>query len=310
MTIMLSLFKSMGLRKIYVVPWEFGGHGNTLKIAKRFGLEVGHLPFCSAHFDIDIDLLRKEPHIDRDCAVYVDQWISLKTPDILGLRRILGDDVYVHHDVSHLIGLIAGHAVKSPLELGADSFGGSTHKTFPGPQKGILVWNDDRLTALIEEEVGAFVSHPHTGSMAALGVSLAQFRHYGERYAEQVLMNARVCGQELSRLGVHVVGQEIGFTSTHQVVIDLPSGSDLLALGELLRAATISLNFLEPGILFCKCPLRIGLQEMTFRGMREEEALNLAYILARIFQGRISSAAAREAVVALVARSEKNAFTQ
>ncbi len=46
---------------------------------------------------------------------------------------------YVAYDASHVLGLIAGGVFQDPLREGADFITSSTHKTFPGPQGGVVM---------------------------------------------------------------------------------------------------------------------------------------------------------------------------
>ena len=46
---------------------------------------------------------------------------------------------YVAYDASHVLGLIAGGQFQDPLREGADFITSSTHKTFPGPQGGVIM---------------------------------------------------------------------------------------------------------------------------------------------------------------------------
>jgi glycine hydroxymethyltransferase len=308
MTVLLSTLKREGIETVYFVPAEFGGHGNSPRIARRFGLDVAYLPMDPDSFDIDLRKLAGQIGKQRGkVAIYIDQWVSLVTPSIQRLRSELGADCYIHHDTSHILGLIAAKAFPSPLSLGANSFGGSTHKTFPGPQKGVILWNDPQLCETIQEEVSTFVSHAHTGSIAALGVTLEQFRQYGSRYAQQVLLNARCLAREIKSCGIKVLGESIGFTTTHQVICDLGAHRDLLNLGARLRNHKISLNFLEPGILGSVQPVRFGLQELTLRGLREPEVRKLSHLLASIIDGT-NSEDSTEKISDLLEKCKQNAF--
>ena len=50
---------------------------------------------------------------------------------------------YVAYDASHVLGLIAGGQFQDPLREGADFITSSTHKTFPGPQGGVIMGNQN-----------------------------------------------------------------------------------------------------------------------------------------------------------------------
>jgi glycine hydroxymethyltransferase len=50
----------------------------------------------------------------------------------------------VIYDGAHVFGLIAGKRFQDPFGEGADVVTGSTHKTLPGPQGGIVLVKKDR----------------------------------------------------------------------------------------------------------------------------------------------------------------------
>ena len=45
------------------------------------------------------------------------------------------------YDGAHVLGLILGGQFQNPFEEGAHFINGSTHKTFPGPQRGVILGN-------------------------------------------------------------------------------------------------------------------------------------------------------------------------
>jgi len=50
-------------------------------------------------------------------------------------------NIIKYYDVSHNAAFIIGKQHPNPLEDGYDAFGGSTHKTIPGPQKAFFATN-------------------------------------------------------------------------------------------------------------------------------------------------------------------------
>ncbi len=310
MTIMFSLLKRIGKDVVYLVPFEYGGHGNSRQVAERFGLEVKYLPFHTESLDIDYQELSNifPQKMVGNVAVYIDQWVCLIVPNLSHLKNIFGKDCYIHHDTSHLMGLIAGGAIPSPLTQKADSFGGSMHKTFPGPQKAVLLWDDLRYSTAITEEVSVFVSHAHTGAIAALGVALEGFQAYGCLYAQQVIRNAKILANELLCNGIKLAGEHIGYTTTHQVVVDLPASTNLRVLGRNLVNSGISLNFLESGILQCHCPVRLGVQEISLLGFQENDVRLLGCQIARLFKGEILSPREIIELAQLNAKCRNNSF--
>ena len=49
--------------------------------------------------------------------------------------------VPILYDGAHVLGLILGGYFQKPFEEGAHFINGSTHKTFPGPQRGVILGN-------------------------------------------------------------------------------------------------------------------------------------------------------------------------
>ncbi|MCX7030623.1 MAG: glycine hydroxymethyltransferase, partial [Spirochaetes bacterium] len=47
------------------------------------------------------------------------------------------------YDAAHVLGLVAGHQFQDPLGEGAPLITGSTHKTFFGSQRGVILSNVD-----------------------------------------------------------------------------------------------------------------------------------------------------------------------
>ncbi len=76
------------------------------------------------------------------------------------------------YDGSHVLGLIAGNSFQDPLREGADILLGSTHKTFPGPQGGIIITNNDEIYETLKNFLDfppVMVDNPHINRIAALG---------------------------------------------------------------------------------------------------------------------------------------------
>ncbi|WP_395971438.1 hypothetical protein WH390_14620 (plasmid) [Candidatus Arsenophonus nilaparvatae] len=61
------------------------------------------------------------------------------TPQVFrGKGKNSFSDTVITYDISHTLGLIVGKQLINPITQGVDIIHGSTHKTFPGPQKGII----------------------------------------------------------------------------------------------------------------------------------------------------------------------------
>ena len=85
-------------------------------------------------------------------------------------------------------------------EEGADVVTASTHKTFPGPNHGIVLGHN--LSEELEKKLNSAVfpgvtSSHHLHEMAALAVTMAEWEIYGNDYAAQICRNAKALGQAM-----------------------------------------------------------------------------------------------------------------
>ena len=123
------------------------------------------------------------------------------------------------------MGSIAGHQFQDPLAEGRPSSPASTHKTFFGSQRGVILSNvDDEEWRKIDK--GAFPgssSNHHLETLVALTISTYEMLEFGAEYARQVVANAKRLARKLYELGFKVQGEQFGFTESHQVAIDMTS---------------------------------------------------------------------------------------
>ena len=192
-------------------------------------------------------------------------------PPLMGLCRPL---VF---DGSHVLGLIAGGVFQDPLREGADALIGSTHKSLPGPQGGLVLTNSDeiaaRYRAILDFDVKSgigLVDNPHPARIAALGVALERLiedRGYGRRVVE----NARALAKGLEEEGVPVRFRDRGYTESHQLFLDLP-GAEAEAYCRALE---------EKGI-FIDVAGRMGAAEVTSRGMDPDDMRGLAFTMGAV----------------------------
>jgi glycine hydroxymethyltransferase len=187
------------------------------------------------------------------------------------------------YDAAHVLGLIAGHQFQDPLAEGASIVTGSTHKTFYGSQRGVILSNlDDGEWRKIDK--GAFPgssSNHHLETLVAMAVSTYEMLEFGVEYARQVVANAKHLAAKLFELGFRVQGQQFGFTESHQVAIDMSDfgGGDAAARDLKDNRIIVNMNLLpfEPlDLVTNPAGIRIGVQEMTRVGMKEQEMERIA----------------------------------
>ncbi|GHG13229.1 hypothetical protein ACFFSH_31520 [Streptomyces filamentosus] len=262
-----------------------GGHGSTRFIGTRLGLQMKDLPVDPATCTLDFDALaRRLGTGPRPELVYLDAFMCLFPVDLQGLREVVGPETVIHYDASHTLGLIAGGAWQNPLAEGADTLGGSTHKTYPGPHKGLLATNDAGLAARLDEHASHFVSHHHPADVVALAVAAAEMDARGRAYAHATVANARRLGAALAGRGFTVCGEKSGFTDCHQLWIDIAPLMDAEEASRRLFEAGIVVNAIPLPHITAPAGLRLGVQELTWAGMREDGIDELAEVFTAVLR--------------------------
>src|SRR5438093_416909 len=195
---------------------------------------------------------------------------------------------HVWYDGAHLMGLIAGGQFQDPLHEGADVLTGSTHKTLPGPQHGILLSDseDEKFIKRLQRAVfPGVVSNHHLHAMAALGITLAEFLEFGRDYAAQIVRNAKTLAQTLHERGIKTLAEKHSFTQSHAIALDVAAlGGGAKVAGDLEKANIITNKNLLPWDTSSVKPngIRLGTQELTQLGMRESEMTEVADLFARV----------------------------
>jgi glycine hydroxymethyltransferase len=198
----------------------------------------------------------------------------------------------VMYDGAHVLGLIAGGHFQDPLKEGADLLVGSTHKTFPGPQGGIILCKNDIADAVDEAVFPGVVSNHHLHHLAALGIATAEMLEFGQDYANQTIKNAQKLAETLYELGFKVLCEDQGFTKSHQVVMDVSNIKHASLLAKTLERNNIILNknllpWDDVNRTDDPSGIRMGTQEITRRGMKESEMVEVAeYIKNVVMDGK------------------------
>ncbi len=273
--------------------------------AKYMALDPEHGGHKSFMEDNAAGILRMKrysiPFIGRDMRIDVDKTIKLireiePTLIILGATVILFPqpvkeivevarevNAKVMFDAAHVFGLIIGGKFPNPIKDGVDVMTASTHKTFPGPQGGIIFYSL-KYEEKLKKIVNTLFSNLHPNKLPSLAITLAEMITYGNDYARQIIVNAKTLAERLNELGVPVLCEHLGFTETHQVVIDASKfGGGLKAL-EMLRSSGILCTAVKIPIDHGKnsiSGLRLGTAEVTRLGMKEDEMRIIAELIAQ-----------------------------
>jgi glycine hydroxymethyltransferase len=191
------------------------------------------------------------------------------------------------YDASHVLGLVAGGEFQDPLGEGADLFTASTHKTYFGPQRGMIAarGKDEEFWKPIDRAVFPGVtSNHHLFSLPSLHAASLEVREFGADYAQATVRNARALAAALHKRGLDVDAADLGYTASHQVAVDVSAYGGGREVGRRLAASGIICNMnVLPGRAgqtpLRPAGIRIGVQEMTRFGMGESEMARIAELI-------------------------------
>lgn len=207
-------------------------------------------------------------------------------------------------DMAHIAGLVAGKALKNPLDYGFHIVTTTTHKTLRGPRGGMILTKGvvgnplkapektiDNLPTLVDRTVFPGVQGgPHMHVIAAKAVA------FGEAakpefvvYAQQVIKNAKVLADELMKRGFKLITNG---TDNHMVVADVQTSFGIHG-GEAEAALDIVGLNLNKNVIpddplppFRPSGIRLGTPAITTRGLREEHMAQIAEWMLTAIQSR------------------------
>jgi aminomethyltransferase len=202
----------------------------------------------------------------------------------------------IHYDMAHVLGLI-GPYFQEPFKEGADIVTGSTHKTFFGPQRGVIGSNmsegteyEDLWEAIVRRVFPGSVSNHHLGTLLGMLMAAYEMNTFRSEYQKAVISNAKAFARSLKEKGLTVEGDSrLGYTETHQVIVRVGYGKGPV-VAERLEENNIIVNYQaapdDEAFTAASC-LRMGVQEMTRFGMKEKDFAQLAeYMSEVILRGR------------------------
>ena len=206
-----------------------------------------------------------------------------------------GECVY---DGSHVLGLIAGGEFQDPLREGCSLMIGSTHKSLPGPQGGIILSNSEDTFAKVSGKIHpGIVDNIHLDRVAALGISLLEMIQFGRPYAQAVVRNSQALAKALAEEGVKVRGATVGYTKSHQVLLDYEPARLQQLSGRLEQANIISDN-----------GGRLGTSELTRMGYGHAEMEVVAELVSLVVLGKKPADFVQKRVKSLVKQFQQPRF--
>ena len=243
-------------------------------------------------FKIDVEETKKVLERYRPEFIIFGKSMVLHKEPVREIRAFVDEqkiETTIMYDMAHVLGLVGPHFQK-PFEEGAEIVTGSTHKTFFGPQRGVIAVNykEDELKYDLWKTIqtrafpGA-VSNHHLGTMLGLLMAAYEMNEFGDAYQKNVIANAKSFAKSLKQAGLDVAGDPaISYTETHQVIVKTGYGTGPV-IAERLEENNIIVNYQatpeEEGFT-ASGALRLGVSEMTRFGFGPKEFETLANLIA------------------------------
>jgi len=314
----LATFKGLSLasknNKMVVTPLSCGAHIShdyTGLAGNILGLDNINHVYNIDEFNIDAEKSAYVIRAAKPGIVTFGGSLFLFPHPIKELREVCEEvGAYIAYDASHVLGLIAGGQFQDPLREGADFITSSTHKTFPGPQGGVIMGSPTSLAlekAVKKIQFAIFplsASSTHLGRLPALGIAALEMKLFGTELALQIIKNAQTAGQYLCENGVKVLAENKGFTKSHQIAVDIRSFGGGNKIAQDLEDANIILNknllpYDDQSSKENPSGLRIGFQDVTRRGFRESDVKHLCDLMLDVIKSKRKPSEVKGDVLAL-----------
>ena len=254
---------------------------------------VVNFPVCKDNvYKIDVEETKKLIDEYKPEFIVFGKSMVLHKEPVSEIRRFV-DEQGIHttimYDMAHVMGLV-GKYFQKPFEEGAEIVTGSTHKTFFGPQRGVIGVNYKKeelkygLWETIESRVfPGSVSNHHLGTQLGLLMAAYEMNAFKDEYQKAVIENAKAFALALKAEGLNVMGDAaIDYTETHQVIVSVGYGTGPEVAGRL-EENNIVVNYQatpdEEGFT-ASGALRMGVSEMTRFGFGKAEFEALAKLIA------------------------------
>ncbi|GLV56994.1 serine hydroxymethyltransferase [Dictyobacter sp. S3.2.2.5] len=271
--------------------------GQSLKIGGEHSINLHYLPLTEDRYHVDAQkTIELVDQLNPQLVILGKSLFLFPEPVSEIAAFCKTKEIPVLYDGAHVLGLVAGGQFQSPLQEGATWMTGSTHKTFPGPQRGVILSNLEDAAAIKKywqpADRGVFPgssSNHHLHTLPALLIATREMQRYGHEYAAQIVRNAQALGRSLDELGTPVEAREFGYTRSHMIAVNVAQWGGGVEVAKRLEESDIILNYnMLPGDADPRNPsgLRIGVSEMTRFGMDEHSMGELAQLIHESVRGK------------------------
>ncbi|MDE2175662.1 MAG: serine hydroxymethyltransferase [Betaproteobacteria bacterium] len=258
-------------------------HGMPLNMSGKWFKVVSY--GLNAQEEIDYDAMERLAHEHKPKLIIAGASAYSLRIDFERFAKVAkAVGAYFMVDMAHYAGLIAAGVYPNPVPH-ADVVTTTTHKSLRGPRGGVILMKEQHAkainSAIFPGIQGGPLMHVIAGKAVAFKEALApDFKVY----QQQVLTNARVLAETLTRRGLRIVS---GRTESHVMLVDLRSKSITGKEAEKLLGEahlTVNKNAIpnDPEKPFVTSGIRVGSPAMTTRGFKEAEAEKTANLIADV----------------------------
>lgn len=262
-------------------------HGSPVNFSGKF---YNIVPYGVRESDerIDYDELRRLAREHKPKLIVSGATAYSREFDFPEFRKI-ADEVGALHmtDMAHYSGLIAAGEYPSPVPH-ADFVTTTTHKSLRGPRGGMVLCKETFAKEIDKAVFPNIQGGPLMHIIAAKAVCFGEaLRPSFKTYQRQIRLNAAELAAAMAREGFRIVS---GGTDSHLMLVDLrPFGVTGKVAQAVLDRVNITTNKnaipFDPEKPFVTSGVRLGTPAVTSRGMKEEEMIVIASLIARALHG-------------------------
>lgn len=208
------------------------------------------------------------------------------------IREQVDPNIKFIYDAAHVLGLVYSRLFQEPFKEGVDLITSSTHKTFQGPQGGIIIGSsglsEKDWTKIDLSVFPGTLSNTHIHRFPSLAVTALEMNEFGEEYASQVVRNAKAFGKALYDRELMALCPNLGFTESHQVIVDVKEHGGGQKVARMMAQCNIICNKMalpndtSDDATHNPSGIRLGVQELTRWGMKEKEMDAVAEFYKRV----------------------------
>ncbi|HEY2799556.1 MAG TPA: serine hydroxymethyltransferase [Chthoniobacterales bacterium] len=277
--------------RILTMDLAHGGHlthGHPANFSGKL-YEVTQYGVSEKTEQIDYDALAKQAQEVRPQLITAGASAYPRFIDFPRLRQIADSvDALLFIDMAHIAGLVAAGEHPSPVPH-AHFVTTTTHKSLRGPRGGTVLCQEKFAKAIDSSVFPGVQGGPLMHVIAAKAVCFHEALQPSFRqYQRQVVLNAKALAAGVVKHGFRIVS---GGTDNHLMLVDLrPKEINGKDAQNVLDRAGITVN--KNAIPFDTYPIfkpggiRLGTPAVTTRGMKEEEMLEIADLIAEALDGR------------------------